>query len=35
MNIKRGACKSHEMGGAKTCLAINAAGNKTILGYYI
>ncbi|MBI4875107.1 MAG: GNAT family N-acetyltransferase [Acidobacteria bacterium] len=32
--LRRYARKSHEMGGAKTFLAIDDAGNKTILGYY-
>ena len=32
--LRRYARKNHEMGGAKTFLAINDAGNKTILGYY-
>ena len=32
--LQRYARKSHEMGGAKTFLAIDDAGNKTILGYY-
>ena len=32
--LQRYARKSHEMGGAKTFLAINDADNKTILGYY-
>jgi len=32
--LQRYARKSHEMGGAKTFLAINNADNKTILGYY-
>jgi GNAT superfamily N-acetyltransferase len=32
--LQRFARKSHEMGGAKTFLAIDDANNKTILGYY-
>jgi GNAT superfamily N-acetyltransferase len=32
--LQRYARKSHEMGGAKTFLAINDADHKTILGYY-
>ena len=32
--LQRYARKSHEMGGAKTFLAIDDAGRKTILGYY-
>jgi GNAT superfamily N-acetyltransferase len=32
--LQRYARKSHEMGGAKTFLAIDGADNKTILGYY-
>jgi GNAT superfamily N-acetyltransferase len=32
--LARYARKSHEMGGAKTFLAISDADNKTILGYY-
>ena len=32
--LRRYARKSHEVGGAKTFLAINDAGNQTILGYY-
>jgi hypothetical protein len=32
--LQRHARKSHEMGGAKTFLAIDEADNKTILGYY-
>lgn len=32
--LRRYARKSHEMGGAKTFLAIDDAGGKTILGYY-
>jgi GNAT superfamily N-acetyltransferase len=32
--LQRYARKSHEIGGAKTFLAINDADNKTILGYY-
>jgi hypothetical protein len=32
--LQRYARKSHEMGGAKTFLAIGDAGDKTILGYY-
>ena len=32
--LQRYARKSHEMGGAKTFLAIHDADNKTILGYY-
>ena len=32
--LRRYARKSHEMGGAKTFLAIDDADNKTILGYY-
>jgi GNAT superfamily N-acetyltransferase len=32
--LQRYARKSHEMGGAKTFLAIDDADNKTILGYY-
>ena len=32
--LRRYARKSHEMGGAKTFLAIDDAGDKTILGYY-
>ena len=32
--LRRYARKSHEVGGAKTFLAIDDAGNKTILGFY-
>jgi len=32
--LRRYARKSHEMGGAKTFLAIDDADNQTILGYY-
>jgi len=32
--LQRYARKSHEMGGAKTFLAIDDANNQTILGYY-
>jgi GNAT superfamily N-acetyltransferase len=32
--LRRYARKSHELGGAKTFLAIDDAGNKTILGFY-
>ncbi len=32
--LKRYARQSHEMGGAKTFLAIGGADGKTILGYY-
>ena len=32
--LQRYARKSHEMGGAKTFLAINDADNNTIVGYY-
>ena len=32
--LQRYARKNHEMGGAKTFLAIDDAGHKTILGYY-
>jgi GNAT superfamily N-acetyltransferase len=32
--LQRYARQSHEMGGAKTFLAIDDADNKTILGYY-
>jgi len=32
--LRRYARKSHEMGGAKTFLAIDDAGSQTILGYY-
>ena len=32
--LQRYARKSHEMGGAKTFLAIDDAGNKPSLGYY-
>jgi GNAT superfamily N-acetyltransferase len=32
--LQRYARKSHEMGGAKTFLAINDADNRTIVGYY-
>lgn len=32
--LQRYARRSHEMGGAKTFLAIDDAGSKTILGYY-
>ena len=32
--LRRYARKSHEMGGAKTFLAIDDADNKAILGYY-
>jgi GNAT superfamily N-acetyltransferase len=32
--LQRYARKSHEMGGAKTFLAIDDTNNKTILGYY-
>ena len=32
--LRRYARKSHEMGGAKTFLAIDDADNKTILGFY-
>ena len=32
--LRRYARKNHEMGGAKTFLAINGADHKTILGYY-
>ena len=32
--LQRYARQSHEMGGAKTFLAIDDANNKTILGYY-
>ena len=32
--LRRYARKSHELGGAKTFLAIDDAGNKSILGFY-
>ncbi len=32
--LRRYARKSHELGGAKTFLAIDDAGNKTLLGFY-
>ena len=32
--LRRHARKSHELGGAKTFLAIDDADNKTILGFY-
>ena len=32
--LQRHARKSHELGGAKTFLAIEDAGNKAILGFY-
>ena len=32
--LRRYARKSHDLGGAKTFLAIDHAGNKTILGFY-
>jgi GNAT superfamily N-acetyltransferase len=32
--LQRHARKSHELGGAKTFLAIDDAGGKTILGFY-
>jgi GNAT superfamily N-acetyltransferase len=32
--LRRFARKSHELGGAKTFLAIDDAGNKTVLGFY-
>ncbi len=32
--LQRYAHKSHEMGGAKTFLAIDNAGSKTVLGFY-
>src|SRR5258708_13653822 len=32
--LRRYARKSHDLGGAKTFLAIDDAGNKTILGFY-
>ena len=32
--LRRHARKTHEMGGAKTFLAIDDAGNKTVLGFY-
>ena len=32
--LRQYARKSHEAGGAKTFLAINAADRKTVLGYY-
>ena len=32
--LRRYARKSHELGGAKTFLAIDDADNKTILGFY-
>jgi len=32
--LRRYARQSHEMGAAKTFLAIHDAGNRTILGYY-
>ena len=32
--LQRYARKSHEMGGAKTFLAIDDADNKTVLGFY-
>ena len=32
--LQRYARKSHEVGGAKTFLAIDDTGNKTILGFY-
>jgi GNAT superfamily N-acetyltransferase len=32
--LRRYARKSHELGGAKTFLAIDDAGNKTVLGFY-
>jgi GNAT superfamily N-acetyltransferase len=32
--LQRYARKNHEMGGAKTFLALDDADNKTILGYY-
>jgi hypothetical protein len=32
--LRRYARKSHELGGAKTFLAIDDADNRTILGFY-
>ncbi len=32
--LRRYACRSHELGGAKTFLAIDDADDKTILGFY-
>jgi len=32
--LRRYARKSHELGGAKTFLAIDDAGDKTVLGFY-
>ena len=32
--LQRHARKSHELGGAKTFLAIDDSDNKTILGFY-
>ena len=32
--LRRYARKSHELGGAKTFLAVDDADNKTILGFY-
>ncbi|HXR09983.1 MAG TPA: hypothetical protein VN792_04355, partial [Candidatus Acidoferrales bacterium] len=32
--LRRYARKSHELGGAKTFLAIDDADNKTVLGFY-
>jgi len=32
--LQRHARRSHDLGGAKTFLAINDAGHKTILGFY-
>lgn len=32
--LRRYACRSHELGGAKTFLALSDADNKTILGFY-
>ena len=32
--LRRHACKSHELGGAKTFVAIDDSDGKTILGFY-
>ena len=32
--LQRYACKSHDLGGAKTFLAMDDADGKTILGFY-
>ena len=32
--LRRYARKSHELGGAKTFLAVDDADNKTVLGFY-